>query len=90
MLLEHIGSEGSEDPHCHRQGRKAECLNRPLSAPLSCITPNLGLAVATGFESMPYCDLRDYVARRATRLRQYDLDRSARIAVALSHSDERS
>ena len=39
--------------------------------------------VATGFAPLSYRGLRDYLARCATRLREFGLDRDARVAVAL-------
>ena len=39
--------------------------------------------VATGFESLSYCELRDYLTRVQKRLRLAGFDSSARIAVAL-------
>jgi acyl-CoA synthetase (AMP-forming)/AMP-acid ligase II len=48
--------------------------------------PESTAMVATGFEPLSYRDLRDFIGRTATRLRESGFDRSARIAVALPSS----
>ena len=45
--------------------------------------PDSTAVVATGFAPLSYRGLRDYLARCATRLREFGLDRDARVAVAL-------
>jgi oxalate---CoA ligase len=45
--------------------------------------PDSTAVVATGFAPLSYRGLRDYVARCAMRLREFGLDRDARVAVAL-------
>jgi oxalate---CoA ligase len=45
--------------------------------------PDSTAVVATGFAPLSYRGLRDYLARCAMRLREFGLDRDARVAVAL-------
>ena len=45
--------------------------------------PNSPAVVATGFETLSYRGLRDYVARTAMTLRESGFDRNARLAVAI-------
>ena len=52
------------------------------------LQPNAPAVVATGFESLSYRELRDYLARVAACLRQAGFDRETRIAVALPNGPQ--
>ena len=52
------------------------------------LQPDAPAVVATGFESLSYRELRDYLARVAALLHQAGFDRETRIAVALPNGPQ--